>query len=159
MKKFNQLLNNILINPYFSSKNIQLTMNKSNDVNSYWIAGFIDLIGTFQINFKNKEDGSISDIIFNLQISQKETPLLNIIKKEFSGVITYNKSQDIYYYMSNSLDNAYKILRYLDKYHLQSTNYLNYLKWRKAYIIIQDKLHYTEIGMNKIKKLKDSMIM
>ena len=61
--------------------------------------------------------------------------------------------------MSNSLDNAYKILRYLDKYHLQSTNYLNYLKWRKAYIIIQDKLHYTEIGMNKIKKLKDSMIM
>jgi hypothetical protein len=50
-----------------------------------------------------------------------------------------------------------KVINYFDNFHLQSSKYNNYLKGRKVYIMIQDKLHLTETGICKIIKLKDSM--
>jgi uncharacterized C2H2 Zn-finger protein len=38
-----------------------------------------------------------------------------------------------------------------------SSKYINFLKWRKAYIIIQNKGHLTKTGLDKIKKLKNTM--
>jgi hypothetical protein len=38
-----------------------------------------------------------------------------------------------------------------------STKYINYLKWRKTYILVQNKYHLTEFGLNKIKKYKSTM--
>jgi hypothetical protein len=38
-----------------------------------------------------------------------------------------------------------------------STKYINYLKWREAYLLIQNKDHLTEKGLNKIIKLKKAM--
>jgi len=38
-----------------------------------------------------------------------------------------------------------------------SSKYLNYLKWRKAYILVQSKKHLTPEGKNKIFKLQISM--
>ena len=38
-----------------------------------------------------------------------------------------------------------------------STKFVNYLKWRKAYLLIQHRDHLTKSGINKIKKLKLSM--
>lgn len=49
-------------------------------------------------------------------------------------------------------------LRWIDKYSLQSTIQRSwYIKWRKAYLIIQKREHLTEKGQEKIKKLKESM--
>jgi hypothetical protein len=38
-----------------------------------------------------------------------------------------------------------------------STKHINYLKWRKAYLLIQNRDHLTEVGLNKICKLKSTM--
>ena len=38
-----------------------------------------------------------------------------------------------------------------------SSKQVNYLKWRKAYIIIQNRDHLKKEGINKIIKLKSSM--
>jgi hypothetical protein len=38
-----------------------------------------------------------------------------------------------------------------------SSKQVNYLKWRKAYIIIQDKDHLNKDGLEKIIKLKNTM--
>lgn len=72
------------------------------------------------------------------------------------GNIGYRSSQDTYYYGSTSFGSARKVIKYFDQYHLQSTKHINYLKWRKAYLIIQDKNHLNELGLNKIIKLKMS---
>ena len=55
-----------------------------------------------------------------------------------------------------SFGSAKKIIRYFDKFHLQSRKYISYLKWRKIYLLIQDKEHITEKGINKIIKIKSS---
>ena len=71
--------------------------------------------------------------------------------------IGYRNSQDTYYYGSTSFGSAVKVINYFDQYPLLSSKHLNYLKWRKAYILIQNKEHLTESGLEQITKLKKTM--
>jgi hypothetical protein len=56
------------------------------------------------------------------------------------------------------LENAYKVISYFDIYHLNSTKYINYLKWRKIYRILQRKQHLSLQGINKIRRIKQTGI-
>lgn len=38
-----------------------------------------------------------------------------------------------------------------------STKHVNYLKWRKAYLIIQNKDHLSKKGLDKITRIKYTM--
>ena len=67
------------------------------------------------------------------------------------------ESKNTYYYKSTSFGSAYNLINYFKCYQLLSSKYVNYLKWRKAYIIIQDKNHLNKNGMDKILKLKSTM--
>ena len=49
------------------------------------------------------------------------------------------------------------MILYFDRFHLLSTKHNNYLKWRKAYILIQKKDHLTESGLTKIIMLTTTM--
>ena len=80
-----------------------------------------------------------------------------MIKEFLGGNIGYRKNQDTYYYGSTSFASARNVINYFDHYHLLSTKHINYLKWRKAYLIIQKKDHLTKEGLEKIIKLKNTM--
>lgn len=140
-----------LINP------IQLDLSK--DLNNYWLAGFADADASFQIKILHRKERNYErhEIRLNFQVDQKNKYLLELIKNEFGGSIGHRKKVDCYYYGSVSFGSAFRVIQYFSKYHLLGTKYLNYIKWRKAYLIIQKKEHLTEDGFNKIKKLKYSM--
>ena len=97
------------------------------------------------------------EIRLNFQIDQKDNNVLLLIKEIFGGNIGYRSSQNTYYYGSTSFGSAKKVIKYFDNFHLQSSKHNNYLKWRKAYIMVQAKDHLTEKGIDKIYKLKNSM--
>ena len=80
-----------------------------------------------------------------------------MIKEFLGGNIGYRKSQDTYYYGSTSFGSAKKVINYFDHFHLLSSKHVNYLKWRKAYIIIKNKDHLNKDGIDKIIKLKNTM--
>lgn len=103
------------------------------------------------------EDWLIRDVQLNLQIEHNKEDLLNLIKRFLGGNIGYNKNKNTYYYTSDSFGSAKKIIEYLDRYHLLSSNHVNYLKWRKAYVIIQDKEDLNKFAVDKIIKLRNSM--
>jgi hypothetical protein len=155
--KFNQVINNILANSKYLEENIEFKINDSNDFNNHWIAGFSDADASFQIKIINRDNKPRAEIRLNFQIDQKDNNVLLLIKEIFGGNIGYRESQNTYYYGSTSFGSAKKVIRYFDNFHLQSSKYNNYLKWRKAYIIIQKKYHLTEIGIENIIKLKNSM--
>lgn len=163
--KFNQVINNILTHSRYSNdrlRQIEFKINISNDFNNHWIAGFSDADASFQIKIVNRVNIPVTlirkpEIRLNFQIDQKDNNILLQIKEVFGGNIGYRKNQDTYYYGSTSFGSAKKVINYFDNFHLQSTKYNNYLKWRKAYIMIQEKHHLTEIGINKILQLKNSM--
>ena len=152
--KFNQINNNILSNPRFKDLPT-ISKNKDSNLNNHWLAGFSDADASFQIKLisKNKR----TEARLNYQIDQKENTLLILIKNFLGGNIGYRKSQDTYYYGSTSFGSAVKVINYFDQYPLLSSKHLNYLKWRKAYILIQNKEHLTESGLEQITKLKKTM--
>jgi LAGLIDADG endonuclease len=92
-----------------------------------------------------------------LQVDQKTRLLLDLITSKFGGNIGYRNSQDTYYYSSTSFGSARKVIIYLDKYHLLSSKYINYIKWRKIYLLVQQKKHLTVEGQARIKKIKSTM--
>jgi len=187
--KFNQVINNILAHSKYTSpppqvlalacaagggeQDINFEMNKSNDFNNHWIAGFSDADASFQIKIveaSSRVNKPRPEIRLNFQIDPpraiasldgagpgKDKDVLLLIKDVFGGNLGYRKSQDSYYYGSTSFGSAKKVINYFDTFHLQSRKHINYLKWRKAYIIIQEKGHLTESGIDKITKLKNSM--
>ena len=98
-----------------------------------------------------------TEVRLNFQIDQKNNDLLILIKNFLGGNIGYRKNQDTYYYGSTSFGSAKKVIQYFDHYHLLSTKHINYLKWKKAYILIQNKEHLNSTGLEKITKLKKTM--
>lgn len=155
--KFNQVLTNILVHPRYVKENIEFNINDSNSLDNHWIAGFSDADASFQIKIINKSNRPKPEIRLNFQIDQKDKDMLILIKNLFGGNIGYRESQNTYYYGSTSFGSARNVINYFDKFHLQSSKHNNYLKWRKAYILIQEKHHLTQVGIDKIMNLKNSM--
>ena len=152
--RFNQVINNILNSNPYKDININLTMNTSNDFNNHWLAGFSDANASFQVKIINRSTRNKPEIRLNYQIDQKKDKILIAIKSYLGGNIGYRKSQDSYYYGSTSFGSARKVIQYFDKYHLQSKKHISFLRWRKVYILIQNKEHLTDKGLTKIEKIK-----
>lgn len=131
------------------------SLNNNVNLNNHWLSGFSDADASFQIKTINRNDKTEVRLAF--QIDQKNKELLDLIQQYLGGNIGYRKSQDTYYYSSTSFGSAKNVIKYFDQFHLLSTKHVNYLKWRKAYIIIQNKEHLTISGLEKIIKLKKTM--
>jgi len=157
--KVNQIIKNILNLENFSefSKTISLNCCLDKNLENHWLAGFTDAGGSFQIKIINRKNRI--EIRLNFQIDQKKDKNLILIKDFLGGNIEYRQSQDIYYYGSSSFGSAKKVITYFDQYHLLSSKYINYLKWRKAYIIIQNKDHLNNSGIEKIIKLNKKILV
>ena len=129
-------------------------MNFSRYFYNHWLAGFTDADGSFQIQIINRTTRDRPEIRLNYQIDQKKSDILELIKSFIGGNIGYRKSQDTYYYGSTSLGSARNVIQYFDKYHLQSRKHISYLRWRKVYLLIENKEHLNEKGISKILKIK-----
>ncbi|KAM9955271.1 hypothetical protein ACTFIW_000195 (mitochondrion) [Dictyostelium discoideum] len=153
--KILQIQTNIL--PYFKEKEIQIIDSLCDKLENYWISGFTDAEGSFQIKIIKRKDRKHEEIRICLQIDQKKIDLLDLIKTKFGGSIGYRKKTDNYSYNSVNLSNTVRIIKYFDQYKLLSIKYLNYIKWRKAYRMVEQGTHLTERVIIKIKTLKNSM--
>ena len=155
--KFYQITNNILSNHNYIefSKIVNFKLNLNKDFKNHWLAGFSDADASFQIKVLNRNNRT--EVRLNFQIDQKNNSVLLLIKDFLGGNLGYRKSQDTYYYGSTSFGSAKNVVNYFDYFHLLSSKHVNYLKWRKAYLIIQNKDHLKQDGLNKIIKLKSTM--
>lgn len=157
---FNQI-NNILNSDSFSDlkKEIDFKLNLDNHFENHWLAGFSDVHASFQIKIlKDVYPNNVqTEIRLNFQIDQKNNDIILLIKNFMGGNISYEKNQDIYCYVSSSFGSVRNVIHYFDRFHLLSSKHVNYLKWRRAYLIIQKKDHLNQSGFNQIIKLKNTM--
>lgn len=152
--KFNQVINNILSHSRFKDSNIDFIINSSNDFDNHWLAGFSDADASFQIKIVNRTTRKNPEVRLNYQIDQKDNILLMKIKDYLGGNIGFRKTQNTYYYGSTSFGSAKNVIEYFNTFHLQSRKHISFLRWRKVYVLIQDKEHLTDRGLEKIIKLK-----
>jgi hypothetical protein len=123
--KFYQINKNILTNPKFKTFS-NFNFNSDLNLNNHWLAGFADADASFQIKLINRNNKT--EVRLNFQIDQKKNDLLILIKNYLGGNIGYSNNQDTFEYNSSSLGSAYKIIKYFNKYHLNSHKHIDYLK-------------------------------
>jgi len=154
--KLDQINKNIK-NKYVTPLDIpdKLILNLKDDLNNHWLSGFADADGSFQIKIVTREKRT--EIRLKFQIDQKERILLDLIKNKFEGYLGYREAQDTYYYGTTSFKSAKEVIDYFDEYNLLSAKHLSYLEWKKAYALIEKKLHLTESGIQEIIQLKNNM--
>ena len=151
--RFDQVINNILI-PGYDKSGMVFTINNSSDFYNHWLAGFSDADASFQIKILEGKTKSKPEVRINFKIDQKSDSLLKLIKDYLGGNIGYRDKNDTYYYGSTSFGSAINVINYFDAFHLQSKKHISYLRWRKVYILIQDKQHTNPVGLYKILRIK-----
>jgi LAGLIDADG DNA endonuclease family protein len=83
--------------------------------------------------------------------------ILKTIQEFFGGNIYFLDREQVFYYNSASYAPNVAVFNYFDKFQLNSSKLIRYLKWRQAYRIVQRKEHLTEKGLNKIRKLQGNL--
>jgi hypothetical protein len=97
------------------------------------------------------------EIRLNFQIDQKKDVLLLLIKNFLGGNIGYRNLLDNYTYNSDSYGSARKIIKYFDSYHLLSHKYLDFLRWRKTYVLLQMENGLTDKDKMRIKNFASKL--
>lgn len=144
-----------LVASYYSIGEIILQpLDSTPQVSNPWQAGFIDADGSFQIKLIDRAGRNNLEVRQAQQIDQKTKDILQVIKKEFGGSIGYRLKQDTFYYSSVNFGVARRFINYFQTYNIQSYKYVNYIKWRKVYVMVSKKEHLTIEGLNRIKKYK-----
>jgi hypothetical protein len=118
--------------------------------NSYWLAGFCDACGSFQIKTLNIQERrqvvrlcfivQMKNSLYNQQksmIPAKQPTVLNQIFKVFGGSVFVKNG--MLTYSSYSYGSAKKIINYFDHFNLLSSKRVNFFKWRKLYRLAQHK--------------------
>ena len=118
----------------------------------WWLAGFFVGDGSISCQLVERPQ-RLLESRFLMGIHQEKKALLDLIKGEFGGCISYGASQDTYYYSSVSYKNALSWINYLDKAFLMGVKMTTYVVWRRAFLLVQEKRHRTPPGESKLRRM------
>ena len=151
------------LNNKYSCNISKLPLDDSPLSQNSWLTGFIEADGGFYIRFPNQ-------IICKFNLEQRmiypktQESYFNILNKIclFLNVKLAVRSRldkkNSYYVIRVENQKSNKILiDYLNKYPLLSSKYLDFLDWEKAFGVITQKDHKTELGKQIISKAKNNM--
>lgn len=156
-KIYDQITNDLYI--FLEHHNLKFNMDRNNCFMNRWLAGFIDANGSFDLKiFRSIHNIKNINLIFTLDnINEIDNIILLLIKNYIGGNIYYNKDKNRFFFKSNDLKSLINVINYIDTFHLLSQKHIDFIKWRKAYLIIQNKDYLTVTGYNKLLKLKNSL--
>ena len=131
-----------------------------------WLSGFLEADSSFHV--RTTLSGKYSKFECKLEVSQRQTDHKGFSNREFLNKIAdlfntevketrLNKSTPEYRVITTSLKGNNQIKNYLIKYPLFGTKYLDSIDWMKVVDLFNNGEHKTELGKEKIIKLKSFM--
>jgi LAGLIDADG endonuclease len=137
---------------------------KSSILTPLYITGISDGEGSFQITIQdNKGMGKTGYKPFlEFKVTQRDhsVSILYEIKKYFGcGRINIDNSKTatMKFVITNNSDLMYKVIPHFDKYPLKTSKFLNYLNFKSAVILMNEKKHYDLKGINNLRVIKSNM--
>nr|YP_010710793.1 hypothetical protein P2Z26_mgp23 [Gonatophragmium mori]WCZ71157.1 hypothetical protein [Gonatophragmium mori] len=144
----------------FSHQRLNEEHFKKNNLNDnrssfeQWLVGFTDGDGNFSITNQGNKWG----VSFKLAQSRYNLRVLNYIKKELGvGSITKDNNKGQYFIRNRKLIESI-IIPIFDKYPLLTSKYFDYIKLKKALVILNDSSISIEVKNTKLTHIKNSKI-
>lgn len=150
--KFEQLIKN----DYNNQFNIEI-LPPSNKVtlDNHWLAGFTQADGCFHISIvKSKTHKTGFSVRLEYYIKQNDMIPLKLLYDYIKLGNLSHYSNGIWCYKSTGFKTAALLIQYFDNYNLFADKYIQYIKFRKIYIMITKGLHLDNNGIKKIISIK-----
>jgi len=146
--KYHQLINH----NYSSDFNINICKPLEKlSLDNYWLAGFTQADGCFHISVvESRTHKTGFSVRLEYSLKQNDSVPLKLL---YAHINTGNLSQytsGIWCYKSTGFKTAALLINYFDSYKLFAGKYVNYLKFRKVYIMITEGQHLDKKGISKI---------
>lgn len=131
---------------------------QNDDINSYYVTGFIDGEGCFLINVAARSDvkiGHTVNLTFKLKIHSRDLELLKNIKEFFQNIgnIVIRKDGYVEFIVSSQKD-IEVLIKHFDSYPLVTQKWSDYQIFKQVFIMIKNKEHLTMEGLKRIISLK-----
>lgn len=130
-------------------------MSKPSLENS-WLSGFTDAIGCFTCSIIDKPNhGSLVRLKYTFtQKGNFET--MNHLAEILGGKTHFIESYNGYCTAVNTTKLP-KAIRYFNKYPLKTKKSIIYFNWYKIYLLVFEKKHLTDKGLNNIKTYQNNL--
>ena len=125
-------------------------------------SGLIDGEGSFSIivdRNKARKLGWRVQLKFQIGLHTKDLNLLYLLQQHLGGIgsIHLARNRDIVNYSIDSMEDLNKLIFHLEKYPLLTQKAADFLLFKKAVELVNNKAHLTVQGVNKIVNIKASM--
>lgn len=127
---------------------------------AWYISGFVDGEGSFNISFRKKTDYKTGwQPILSFNVSQREKTVLVLMKKLFKGGIIKQRKDGLYSYdVTNPKFLKETIIPFFNQYHFMSDyKKKNFKIFKKAVEIMFNKHHLTQQGLKELVELREKI--
>lgn len=133
--------------------------NNSNVLNPDFVTGLTDAEGSFSVVRKNNKAKFKINVGLKFRIEMlNETELLKMVKLFFGcGALYCSKKGTVIFSIHDFSSIKNKVIPHFLKYPLRGTKYLDFLSFKEAFDITDNKEHLTEEGLNKLYSLSKGM--
>jgi hypothetical protein len=126
----------------------------------YYLAGFVDGEGSFNISFRPRPDFSTSwKISACFNVSQKDEVILALFKKHMQCGTLRSRPDGVWYFEVNNLTSLVEnVIPFFKKYKFLSAKKKNdFAMFQQAIALIQQDHHLTKEGIVKILDIRNKM--
>jgi hypothetical protein len=144
-----------------NNKNYKISSSSAMpELKPFFITGFTDAEGCFHIGISKHnrfKQGYSVEAVFKIHLDQKDLALLKMIQSYFGVGNIYKLAKGSIQYQVSSVKELGVILDHFDKYLLITKKRGDYLLFKQAFNLIQNKEHLTPEGLRKLVAIKASM--
>jgi hypothetical protein len=126
----------------------------------YYLAGFADGEGSFNVSFRKRDDHLIGwQVVLTFNVSQKESYVLSQFKKHLGcGRIQTRRDGLHMYVVSNMTSIQEKVIPFFKKYNfLSQTKKTNFHIFCQIAKLVNEKEHLNRDGFKKITELREKL--
>lgn len=150
--KYDQLIKHNY--PALFNINFLLPVNNIS-LENYWLAGFTQADGCFHISIvKSKTNKSGYSVRLEFSLKQNDKIPLKLLFDTLKMGNLSQYSSGIWCYKSSGYFTAYNLINYFDNFKVFDGKYIQFLKFRKVYIMVTKGLHLEAKGIKKIISIK-----
>ena len=131
------------------------------DLNAQWIVGFVDGEGCFHIGINQNDTMKLGiQVLPEFTVVQHEIDeqVLYAFKAYFQcGVVRKNHGTRLSYRVRGQENLLQRIIPFFEKHQLKTRKRVDFQKFRKVILMMEQKEHLNEDGLEKIRQIKATM--